>query len=288
MGLLLYKSDEMFSQEELEKNSKVIFQKITDNEIDKAIILNDSKAKFLVMDFQKYEDIMAEYEILRDRYNAEYTEKTIEVKNDIEEQSEQIIPEKQEDLDIMIDDIIDEISEEIQDEIVEEEETTKEVIEQKEIKKIDPAKVVPPRPEQKEEPIEEPVKEEEVLTYDEVTIVTKGIAEENNKNTETIKIDNNNEEEEIQEEPEIQEELTEEEEINQALETIKGIDFDDNMRAMAEAKIREKILKARKERLMNQAQQEETPEEIEQEEEIKQTVEVENQKKEKAISEFWS
>jgi hypothetical protein len=43
-------------------------------------------------------------------------------------------------------------------------------------------------------------------------------------------------------------EISEEDEIKQALEKIKSINFDDNMRRIAESKIREKILKARKER----------------------------------------
>ncbi|MEA3315043.1 MAG: hypothetical protein U9Q30_04235, partial [Campylobacterota bacterium] len=151
---------------------------------------------------------------------------------------------------------------------------------------IDPAKVVPPRPEDNKKEIEEPIKEEKVLTYDEVTIVTKGIAEENNKNTQTIQIDNQDKNNKEIEEEIV--ELSEEEEINQALETIKGINFDDNMRVMAEAKIRERILKVRKERALSTQIQDETPQEKEQEEEIKQTVEVENKKKEKALSEFWS
>lgn len=260
MGLLLYKSDEIFSQKELQENNQLIFKKITDNEIDKAVILNDSEVKFLVMDFSKYENIMKEYEELKNRYST--NTKEIEIEED-----EIKIPQPQEDLDNIIEDIIDE-------EIESENEEPP--------KKIDPAKVVPPRPEDNKEEIEEIIVEKEILTYDEVTIVTKGIAEENNKNGETIQIDNKEEaEEEIVE-------LSEEEEINQALETIKGIDFDDDMRAMAEAKIKERILKARKERALSAKTEEETPQEKKQEEEIKKTVEVKNKKKEKALSEFWS
>jgi len=65
MGLLLYKSNEMFSATELIRKSKMIFDKIIDKRIDKAIILRDGKPKFLLMDFEKYENIMAEFEILK-------------------------------------------------------------------------------------------------------------------------------------------------------------------------------------------------------------------------------
>jgi len=65
MGLLLYKSDEMYSSTELIRKSKMIFNKVLDNEIDKAIILRDGKPCFLLMEFQKYEKIMAEFEELK-------------------------------------------------------------------------------------------------------------------------------------------------------------------------------------------------------------------------------
>lgn len=263
MGLLLYKSDEIFSQKELAENNQVIFKKITDNEIDKAVILNDSEVKFLVMDFSKYENIMKEYIELKDKYSVDN-----KIEDTEEDEDEIIIPKKQEDLDNIIDDLMEDMEEEI---------------EEIKPKKIDPAKVVPPRPKNNVEDIDEPIKVEKILTYDEVTIVTKGIAEENNKNTETIQqIDNDEKKEEIVEE------LSEEEEINKALETIQGIDFDDDMRRMAESKIREKILKARKERALLASTQEETEEEKAEEKEIKHIVEVKNQKKDKALSEFWS
>ncbi len=65
MGLLLYKSDEMFSSTELIRKSKSIFDKILGKKIDKAIILRDGKPSFLLMEFAKYEKIMAEYEELK-------------------------------------------------------------------------------------------------------------------------------------------------------------------------------------------------------------------------------
>ena len=65
MGLLLYKSDEMYSSTDLIRKSKMIFDKVLDKKIDKAIILRDGKPSFLLMEFQKYEKIMAEYEELK-------------------------------------------------------------------------------------------------------------------------------------------------------------------------------------------------------------------------------
>ena len=65
MGLLLYKSDEMYSSTELIRKSKMIFDKVLDKKIDKAIILRDGKPSFLLMEFKKYEKIMEEYEELK-------------------------------------------------------------------------------------------------------------------------------------------------------------------------------------------------------------------------------
>jgi len=65
MGLLLYKSDEMYSSTELIRKSKMIFDKVLDKKIEKAIILRDGKPCFLLMEFKKYEKIMAEYEELK-------------------------------------------------------------------------------------------------------------------------------------------------------------------------------------------------------------------------------
>jgi len=66
MGLLLYKSNEMFSATELIRKSKTIFDKVLNKEIEKAIILRDGKPSFLLMEFEKYEKIMAEFEELKE------------------------------------------------------------------------------------------------------------------------------------------------------------------------------------------------------------------------------
>ncbi len=65
MSHLLYSSNEMYSSTELIRKSKTIFNKIISNEIDKAIILRDGKPSFMLLDFDKYEKIMAEYAILK-------------------------------------------------------------------------------------------------------------------------------------------------------------------------------------------------------------------------------
>ena len=65
MKHLLYSSNEMYSSTDLIRKSKTIFNKIISNEIDKAIIMRDGKPSFMLLDFEKYEKIMAEYDILK-------------------------------------------------------------------------------------------------------------------------------------------------------------------------------------------------------------------------------
>jgi len=76
MALLLYKSNEMFSSTELIRKSKMIFDKILGKKIEKAIILRDGKPSFLLMEFAKYEKIMAEYEELKE-YVSQIEESTV-------------------------------------------------------------------------------------------------------------------------------------------------------------------------------------------------------------------
>lgn len=61
MNYLQYKSDEMFSSTQLIRKSKMIFDKLSADDIEKAVILRDGKPSFLLMDFEKYEAIMLEY-----------------------------------------------------------------------------------------------------------------------------------------------------------------------------------------------------------------------------------
>ena len=78
MALLLYKSDEMFSATQLIRQSKMIFDKVVNNEIEKAIILRDGKPGFLLMDFEKYEKIMADYEKLKAKVARQKKTKSIQ------------------------------------------------------------------------------------------------------------------------------------------------------------------------------------------------------------------
>lgn len=61
MNPLLYSSNEMFSSTELIRKSKMIFDKLLKSEIEKAIILRDGKPGFMLLDFEKYEELMKEY-----------------------------------------------------------------------------------------------------------------------------------------------------------------------------------------------------------------------------------
>jgi len=65
MDYLLYSSKEMFSSTDLIRKSKMIFDKINSDEISKAIILRDGKPSFIMLDFDKYESMMKEYQLLK-------------------------------------------------------------------------------------------------------------------------------------------------------------------------------------------------------------------------------
>jgi len=99
MALLLYKSNEMFSVTELIRKSKNIFDKIVNDEIEKAIILRDGKPGFLLMDFEKYEKIMADYEELKSKSTKPTKQKNSQklVEKELEK-IEQIKPIVKEDL----------------------------------------------------------------------------------------------------------------------------------------------------------------------------------------------
>lgn len=61
MSLLQYTSKEMYSSTELIRKSKNIFDKLCKHEIEKAIILRDGKPSFMLLEFNKYEDLITEY-----------------------------------------------------------------------------------------------------------------------------------------------------------------------------------------------------------------------------------
>jgi len=85
MNLLQYTSHEMFSSTELIRKSKNIFDKLSKNEIEKAIILRDGKPSFMLLEFNMYEDLISNY---------------IETKKEIEELKELLKESKQEKKDL--------------------------------------------------------------------------------------------------------------------------------------------------------------------------------------------
>ncbi len=96
MSLLQYTSKEMFSSTELIRKSKMVFDKVGDKEIEKAIILRDGKPSFILMDFEEYEKIMSEYLKLKGKISdkshinpikenkaKEKIEETLEIKDEV-------------------------------------------------------------------------------------------------------------------------------------------------------------------------------------------------------------
>ncbi len=75
MSLLQYTSKEMFSSTELIRKSKMVFDKLQKEEIEKAIILRDGKPSFMLLDFNTYEELINEY--------LELKENSLKQKNDI-------------------------------------------------------------------------------------------------------------------------------------------------------------------------------------------------------------
>lgn len=87
MNPLLYSSNEMFSSTELIRKSKMIFDKLLSDEVDKAIILRDGKPGFMLLEFSKYEEIMKEYLELKQGLGSTQTikdEKPKEVAKEVE------------------------------------------------------------------------------------------------------------------------------------------------------------------------------------------------------------
>jgi len=102
MTHLLYSSNEMFSSTQLVRQSKKIFDKLSSNEIEKAVILRDGKPNFMLLDFNTYESIMKEFIQLKEDQNKQ---KVITNENKIV-QEEPVVIKKEEDIQIE-DEIID-------------------------------------------------------------------------------------------------------------------------------------------------------------------------------------
>lgn len=118
MSLLQYTSKEMFSSTELIRKSKNVFDKLSKDEIEKAIILRDGKPSFMLLDFNKYEDIMTEYLSMKAELENKTTSKQVveSVKEKAVEQKievkDEVKVEETEDINIKPDDIesVEEIS----------------------------------------------------------------------------------------------------------------------------------------------------------------------------------
>jgi len=96
MTHLLYSSNEMFSSTQLVRQSKKIFDKLSSNEIEKAVILRDGKPNFMLLDFNTYESIMKEFIQLKEDQNKQ---KVITSENKII-QEEPVVIKKEEDIQI--------------------------------------------------------------------------------------------------------------------------------------------------------------------------------------------
>ncbi|MFA9372734.1 MAG: hypothetical protein ACERKK_01130 [Poseidonibacter sp.] len=86
MSLLQYTSNEMFSSTELIRKSKMIFDKLQKDQIEKAVILRDGKPSFMLLDFNKYEQLIAEYLELKEnslKSENKSTKDTASINNDV-------------------------------------------------------------------------------------------------------------------------------------------------------------------------------------------------------------
>ncbi|WP_072679474.1 hypothetical protein [Arcobacter sp. LA11] len=76
MNPLQYTSEEMFSSTELIRKSKMVFDKLQKDDIEKAIILRDGKPSFMLLGFAQYEEIMSEYMALKEMLGKQPNKKT--------------------------------------------------------------------------------------------------------------------------------------------------------------------------------------------------------------------
>ena len=124
MTHLLYASNEMFSSTQLIRKSKDIFDKLTNKEIQKAVILRDGKPNFMLIEFNEYEKIMKEYESLKKEFsiNSHTKEQTTPDTINIVQNNENILKDD------------DKISNEILEDSVIQEKNSMEIKEEEELK----------------------------------------------------------------------------------------------------------------------------------------------------------
>jgi hypothetical protein len=191
----------------------MIFNKVLDNEIEKAIILRDGKPTFLLMEFGKYEKIMAEYEKLKAK--AQKEKKTKQTTSQPPQNKPQIVS------------------------------TTMEI-----------SPTIPP-------------------SNIERNISTKS------KPKEEVKQDIPKDE--------VVEELSEKDEISNAMKSIEGMNFDDDMQKAAKEKITLRIKKAREERARILAQEAslQDKEDLKEELILQQQLNEVKKQKDRELKEFW-
>lgn len=105
MSLLQYTSKEMFSSTELIRKSKMVFDKLNDKDIEKAIILRDGKPSFMLLNFDMYESLIEEYMLLKEEVENKKKESKKTIKNIV--RKEEIVQEPE----IVEEDLIDDIDE---------------------------------------------------------------------------------------------------------------------------------------------------------------------------------
>ncbi|QKF80684.1 hypothetical protein [Halarcobacter ebronensis] len=88
MEPLHYTSREMFSSTELIRKNKMIFDKLSKKEIDKAVILRDGKPSFMLLAFDEYEKLMNEYLSLK--ANGKNKEEKISLEKKVTKYNEEI------------------------------------------------------------------------------------------------------------------------------------------------------------------------------------------------------
>jgi len=86
----------MFSSTELIRKSKMVFDKISKKDIDKAVILRDGKPSFMLMDFKKYEELINDYLDLKEKVKT----KPKVIKKEIKQKEDKPLPfqEKEEEI----------------------------------------------------------------------------------------------------------------------------------------------------------------------------------------------
>lgn len=106
MSLLKYTSDEMYSSTELIRRSKMIFDKISDKAISKAVILRDGKPSFIMLDFFEYERLSKEYLSMKENQTKSNKPSEVNLKSkEIIKENKQSEELKEDDLQKALDEI---------------------------------------------------------------------------------------------------------------------------------------------------------------------------------------